>query len=303
MAAVGALSWELVARSRWLLVLTGSWLILLCLVGMSLPASIRTPGVGVCLALTVAWPLVFVLGALSHGFDGRLESTGTLFPGRLFTLPVSTIVLVGPPLLLGTMVVLVCWTLCALCLLRGCGVEAPLFWPGVLGAGALAWVQTLSWWPFSRPWLRTLLLGGLLGLFEAMLGLSLVGEGQELSEPVLVVSSAALLLAGYGVALRGVARARRSAGAGAPVRVGPVAVSAAQGATRPFSSPLRAQLWLEAKRFGWGWFLFMTLMCLVFSLALMCLMEAGVRPGTAKPWRRRCRGSSGRWRLSGPTGW
>src|SRR5258708_18799262 len=100
-AAVAALSWELLARSRWLLVLTGSWLVLLCLVGLALPASIRIPEVGWGLAVTLVLPLMFVLGSLSHG-EGRLDGTGTLFPRRLFTLPVPTVVLIGPPLLLGT---------------------------------------------------------------------------------------------------------------------------------------------------------------------------------------------------------
>ena len=273
-AAVTALSWELLARSRWLLVLTGCWLVLLCLAALALPASLRIPEVGWGLVVSLAFPLIFVLGSLSHG-EGRLESAASLFPGRFFTLPVPAVVLVGPPLLLVTVVVVVCWTLCAVFLLRACGANAPLWWPGLFCAGTLALLQAFTWSPFPLPWLR---LAGLAVFWVGVLvGLILLVEQHDkISEPALVLTSVVLLLAGYAGSLAGVTRARRGEGRRAPFQVGPVAVGAFQNAPQPFSSPLRAQVWLEGKRLGWAR-LIVALLCAGVSVALMFVIDGAVR--------------------------
>ena len=130
-AVVAALSWELFARHRLLFLLTGGWLALLCVLGLLLPEAVRSPNVGVGLALALAAPLLWVIAALTHTYDARLEERQSWFPVRLFTLPAPTLVLVGPPLVLGTLISVVCWAACCLCMLRGFGMEAPLIWPAL----------------------------------------------------------------------------------------------------------------------------------------------------------------------------
>src|SRR5690349_7984934 len=107
MAAWRMLTWELLARQRWLFGLCAVYLALVALVCPVLPAEVRTHNLGWSLLILQIGPGLFVVAGLAHGFEGRLESRRSLFPGRLFILPVPSVVLAGPPLLLGTVVAVV----------------------------------------------------------------------------------------------------------------------------------------------------------------------------------------------------
>jgi hypothetical protein len=269
-----ALSWELVARFRWRFFLAGAWLVLLCSLGLLLPKSARFPEVGVCLAMTLSLAQVFVLGALMHGYDTPLEERRSGFPARLFTLPAPVIVLAGPPLVLGTTLVFICWVPCYLCLLRGFGIDAPSFWPPLCIAAVVAVLQAMAWSPFPLPWLR-------LAAITIALGVFLYGPlflvAAETSETVLALLFLALLVLGYAGALVGVARGRRGVGIREPVRIGAVAVSAERATLpRPFSSPLRAQLWLEWRTYGWV-FLFFGVLCLGVILPSMSMLDFALK--------------------------
>src|SRR5947209_20220628 len=96
-AAITALSWELVARYRWLYVVAGVWLLFVCILGLLFAALDLHPVVGVSLVLTLGGPLIFVLGGLAHGWDTHLENAGSWCPARRFTLPVPRDPLVCPP--------------------------------------------------------------------------------------------------------------------------------------------------------------------------------------------------------------
>jgi hypothetical protein len=255
-AAVTALSWELFARCRWLLVLSVSLLVLLCLIGQLWPEPWRSELLAFWLVLGAALPVASVVGSMAHAEGTRLEDSGSLFPARLYTLPVPTVVLVGPPLILGTLTLLGCWFTVAVCIFRPWGADAPLFWPGLVAAAVLASLQALVWWPFSLPWMRAILLT--IGLPSLIAG-SLVLAGKGAPDSVIIAACLSVLLAGYAGALIGVSRGRRGSMAW---RVAPEvspAVAAYQQRQLPFSSPLEAQKWLERRRLRCGFFIFMVI--------------------------------------------
>jgi hypothetical protein len=273
-AAITALSWELVARYRWLYVVAAVWLLLVCALGLLLSALGWDPLVGVSLVLSLSGPLLFVLGGLAHGWDTHLENAGSCFPGRLFTLPVPTALLVGPPLLLGSTVLVLAWLLASLCMLRPFGTEGiPLWWPALCGAAVLAWIQAFTWFPFPLPWLR-------LGCFTVFLLGVTVGTTallhHETSEPILAGLFLSLLVLAYSTALIGVGLARRGKGTHEPFQVGAIVVPGIEQTPPPFSSRLRAQLWLEWKVNGWVFF-FVAGLCVVVTLPSMYFAQIGLQ--------------------------
>jgi hypothetical protein len=267
-AAITALSWELLARCRWRMALTAGCLVVLCVLCLVLPEPWRSEELGGWFVAAVGITLVTVLDSLVHLDERRLQDSGSLFPARLYTLPVPTVVLVIPPLLLGTLFLLGYWLAVVVCILRPCGLEAPLLWPGVMAAAVLACMQALFWSPFPMPWQRSVVsVVVLMGLYIGTLILADRGT----PEAVLAGGALAILLAAYATAFTGVVRGRRGAGTGGVVQLGTVTVAAEQQTPLPFASTLIAQQWLEWRRMS-GFFM-VTVICVLISLAMMCLID------------------------------
>jgi hypothetical protein len=263
MTAWRMLTWELVARNRWLFWPCVAFLVLASLVCPLLPPALRVQELGMTVSFLLVPPGMVVLAALAHGFEGRLEGRESIFPARLFTMPVSTAGLTGPPLLLGTVVVGGGWLLLAGCVLRPCGFETDLAWPAAYMAAILAWIQALAWTPFRLPGLR-LLVGSIvlsvLGIAPLLLRIKGIDEAE------LATGLAALVALAYLTATVGVARARHGAGQEEPAGIEVVAGSAAGEQVKPLSSSLKAQLWYEWRLNRWG-LLFLTVLFLGWSVA------------------------------------
>src|SRR5262245_65053250 len=104
-SALLALSWELLARQRWVVRLTAAHLAAVCAVVPFLPSGWRCPELALAaLALLPAW-MIPMVGGLSHGEEARLELPGGGLPRHLHLLPVPTWALVAPPLVLGALAV------------------------------------------------------------------------------------------------------------------------------------------------------------------------------------------------------
>lgn len=109
-------------------------------------------------AATVVVPVslfvYYFLAAFSFGLSGDLAARESLYPARLFTLPVTTAALAGWPMFFGTA------TLAGLVLtvirfvVRPSGVDLPLISPALLVAVAVAWTQVLMWMPYGLRGLR-----------------------------------------------------------------------------------------------------------------------------------------------------
>src|SRR5262249_32272909 len=151
-----------------------------------------------------------------------------------------------PPLLLGTLLG-ACWPIVAVAILRPCDFNAPLLWPAVLVAAFLAWVQALGWSPFPLPWLRLVVLALVLPGVVAV-GMALdVWTDREVVPGVVLLG---LLAVAYGVAITGVARARRGVGTAEPVRVRQPGAAAVEVKRAAFTSAAQAHVWLEWRRHG-----------------------------------------------------
>ncbi len=272
-AAVTALSWELLARCRWWLVLSAGLMALLGLAGLASPPSWHNPGVAGWLVAFVAIPVMAMVGSTVHAEGTRLEDAGSLFPARLYTLPVPTVALVGPPLLLGTLTLTVYWLLTALCILRPWGMQVPLFWPGLAAAAVLASVQALVWLPFPMPWLRAI---ALFIVLPGLLAGALFLAQRETPEVVMSGSSVSVMLAAYALALIGVSHGRHGTGVrGTPQDIAPTRTVITHELP-PFARALEAQEWLERRRLRYG-FIILTLICLLVTALFMWLTDSLLR--------------------------
>ncbi len=266
-------------RYRWgLAACAAVWLVLAAL-GQLLPRGAWAPAAAddpippllIVVIGSFAPVLIFVFYAFSWiTVEAQLEARESGFPARTFTLPVSTAALVVWPMLQGTAAVAFTWIAWVGAVLWPAGLDAPLVWPALLMAALLAWLQALVWRPFPLRFLR---------IVAAALVLTAIGMGpmfaQEFGTPPAVVAGvlAALLPAAYGVAVRGVARARRG-----DVRtwtwpsqlVGAL-VSRPPRRGAGFLSPLQAQTWFEWRRRGMGF----PLMVGLISAAWLLLVLTG----------------------------
>jgi hypothetical protein len=279
MSAWRMLTWELIARNRWLFWPAVAFLALVSVVCPLLPASLRPQELGMTVCFLLIPSGMIFLAALAHGFEGRLEGRESIFPARLFTLPVSTIGLTGPPLVLGTVTVVTTWLLLAGCVLRPCGFDADLAWPAAYAAAILAWIQALAWMPFRLPGLRlivTAVVLFVLMLSPILLRIAAAGEAS------LAAGLAVLVLPAYLLATVGVSWARHGAGQVQPAEVEAAVVPGASEEIKPFSSSLQAQLWLEWRINRWG-ILFLTVLYLTQSLPLAQMIRVGLH-SDHMPW-------------------
>src|SRR5688572_23427506 len=99
---------------------------------------------------------VYFLAVFSFGLGGDLAARQSIFPARMFTLPVTTRALVGWPMLYGTAAMAGLWSATVLFVLLPFRVDLPLIWPGLLAVVFLAWTQALMWMPYGLPGLRAI---------------------------------------------------------------------------------------------------------------------------------------------------
>jgi hypothetical protein len=238
-----ALSWELVARRRWTLPLASALVVVLPLVAWLCGAQpTNVLGMGVVLLL---YPGIIFIADLCLGNDGPLEGRASVFPRRLFRLPVPAWVLVAPPLLLGTCALALGGAILTLTIPRLLNENSPGLWPGLLAAVCVAWLQALCWSPFPLPWLR---LAALSFLLPAVVGSVIAFSCLPAGVPEIVLLP--LLALAYFVAHRGVRLARSGVGLEEPAfqhggESIPEGALAAPRAWKPFAAAFDAQLWLE----------------------------------------------------------
>lgn len=280
-SATLAIGWEFRKRHAWPLIAMGVYMLGLAaikLLGLGPLDSITVvppDGRAAVLIVPLSWTFMYYLAAFTFGFSGDLTARQSIFPARLFTLPVRTETLVLGPLLHGTLAVAVLVQAATLLTRWPWGIDGPLVWPALLAAVFLAWTQALTWMPYGLPGIRVMLTVLWLVTLDAVV---LVAMYFKVSEPVMLAILAPQLPLAYFVACYAVARARR--GDVPDWRPGFLRTAAVAGTARltrgGFASPTRAQLWFEWRRQG------RTLpglvgMVLPFELALFWL--AGDAPG------------------------
>ena len=157
-----AIAWEFRQRHRWgLIALTGYLLVIatIKLVILELGQSINLDSAE-SFAMVVVVPLsatfTYFLAVFSFGFAGDLVARQSMYPARMFTLPVTTAALAGWPMLYGMGAMAILWLATRLFAVWPSGVDVPLLWPGLAAAAILAWTQALTWMPYALPGLRVI---------------------------------------------------------------------------------------------------------------------------------------------------
>ncbi len=246
-------------------------------------AAIGVLGLGPADAITVVPPdgraavliaplsttFMYYLAVFSFGFSGDLAARPSIFPARMFTLPVRTGTLVLGPMLHGTVAVAILVEAATLLARWPWGIETPLVWPALLAAAFLAWTQALTWMPYGLPGLRVIFTVLWLISLDAIV---LAAMHYEVSEPVMLAFLAPQLPLAYLTACFAVARARRG---DVPDWLPALTrlFRRADRLPRPrgnFSSPARAQVWFEWRRQGRTLPALMVIL-LPFELALLWL--------------------------------
>src|SRR6266540_1875023 len=213
---------------------------------------------------------VYLLAVFSFGFAGDLAARHSMYPARMFTLPVTNAALVGWPMLYGTAAVAILWLAARLFAVWPSGIEIPLIWPALLAAALLAWTQALTWMPYGLPGIRLIVAVLCLAALDTVV---LVAIHFKAGEPTMVAILGPQVPLAYLVARFAVARARRGE---VPDWRGmfsrPASNAVLTGRRDHFRSPARAQAWFEWRRHGRSLPALVGLL-LPFELALLWLAK------------------------------
>src|SRR5438034_9610423 len=271
-----AIGWEFRRRHQWGLLAVAGYLFVAATIRflilepdeLVLVDSVRFAAL-VSVPLTTTF--VYLLAVFSYGFAGDLAARHSMYPARMFTLPVTNAALVGWPMLYGTAAVTILWLAARLFAVWPSGIEIPVIWPALLAAALLAWTQALRWMPYGLPGIR--LIVGVLCL-AALDTVVLVAIHFKAGEPTMVAILGPQVPLAYLVARFAVARARRGEvpdWRGMFARPASNAVLLA-GPRDHFASPGRAQVWFEWRRHGRSLPALVALL-LPFELALLWLAK------------------------------
>jgi hypothetical protein len=250
-----AFAWEFQRRHRWGFIACGAYLIALGAVKLVIVArghavvyrSDESFALAVMVPITATF--TYCLAVFTYGLSGDIAGRPSMYPRRLFTLPVSTAALAGWPMLHGTIAVALLWAATRAFVVWPSGVAVPVIWPAIAAAVLLAWTQALTWMPYGLPGVRVILAVLVLGTIQSMVLLALRYDARE--SLMLAITAPQIALA-YLTARLAVARARRGEvpdwrGAFTWIaQLAPVRKPRGQ-----FASPARAQAWLEWRRHGW----------------------------------------------------
>ena len=204
-------------------------------------------------AFTVIVPLsasfMYLLVVFSLGLSGDLGARQSMYPDRMFNLPVTSGALVGWPMLFGTAAMASVWVATTLLGLWPSGINVPLVWPALFVAAFMAWTQVLMWMGFGLPGLRVIAAVVLLVAVSMIAILAMIFKP---AEALMVAILAPQLPLAYFIARAAVGRARRGIvpdwqeGLGRPGQ----AMSGLARQRDHFSSPASAQAWLEWRQNG-----------------------------------------------------
>ena len=250
-----AIAWELRQRHRWGLIAVASYFLIVATIKLL----VLEPGhlvnlddaesFGVLVMVPLTATFMYFLAVFSFGLAGDIAARESIYPRRLFTLPVTSDALTGWPMFYGTVAVAILWLATRVFALWPSGFNVPVIWPGLLAASLLAWTQALVWLPYGLPGLRVIVAMLWLATIDAVV---LLAIHFTISEPVMVAFLAPQIPLAYLVARTAVARARRGdvpdwRGMFAPLgRITDVLPRRRWN----FRSPNGAQTWFEWRRHG-----------------------------------------------------
>jgi len=246
-----AIAWEFRQRHRW------GWMALLAtilILGAIRIAVLTQTHAGlndITFALLVPVPLaatfLYLLAVFTFGISGDLAARESMYPPRLFTLPVRSAALAGWPMLYGCVSITLLWFAMRIVGIFPSGVEVPKYWPALFASSLLAWTQALTWMPYPVRGMRIVISIGLLLSIDVVVFTALQSKP---SESTMLLLLAPFVPLAYAAAVSAVGRARRGdvPDWGLAERFGPMFTRSA--AHRDFRSAAHAQLWFEWRQFG-----------------------------------------------------
>jgi hypothetical protein len=273
-----AIAWEFRRRHRWGFAAIALYFVVLAAVKLLFPLGQPVNlDEAERLAAMVVVPLgataFYLLAVFSFGFSGDFAARQSIYPARMFTLPVSSAALAGWPMLYGTLAMAILWTVTRLFAPWPSAVTVPLVWPGMMGAVLLAWTQALTWMPYGLPGLRVVAALLWLTTFDTIVLLALHFEA---GEAVMLAILTPLLPLAFPAARFAVARARRGA---VPNWLGRLTrserIADRERRAARFDRPARAQAWFEWRRHGRS---LPVLVGIVLPFELALLFAAGNAP-------------------------
>lgn len=245
------IGWEFRRRHLWTLIAYAAYLVILAAIKLLVlwpaqPVTLDERATVVTVPLSTLF--FYFLAVFSFGLAGDLAARPSLYPARMFVLPVTTGALAGWPMLYGAAAMTSLWMGTALFARWSWGIDLPLLWPGLLCVVFLAWTQALTWMPYGLPGLRVLITVLWLTVLDAVV---LLAVHYKVRETVMAAMLAPLLPLAYLTARYAVSRARRGDvpdWRGIFARPGSNAVLTRR--RDHFPSPARAQVWFEWRRHG-----------------------------------------------------
>ena len=255
MTPAQAIGWELWRRHRRGFLALGAYVVVLAAIKFVIVARGLTvvfdndEQFAVVVMVPISCSAVYLLAVFTYGLSGDLTARQSMYPARMFALPVSNAALVGWPMLYGAATIVVFWGATRALAPWPADLAIPTFWPATLAAALILWTQAATWMPYPFTGARLIAAIFVLQAIDAVVLIALYSRSPEWV--ILAITLPQLPLA-YLTARYAVARARRGV---VPVwRVRAVVPSAASAISKegrtPFASPAHAQAWFEWKRHG-----------------------------------------------------
>ncbi|HEY6843904.1 MAG TPA: hypothetical protein VI391_07035 [Thermoanaerobaculia bacterium] len=261
-----AIAWEFRRRHRWGFTALGAYLLVLAVLRIFIHrvnfADDETFAFVVIIPITATF--IYFLAIFSFGVSGDLAARPSIYPARMFTLPVTSAALAGWPMLFGSIAIAILWFATRLFGLWPAGVEVPIVWPALGAMSLLAWTQALTWLGYGLPGLRVIVTVLWLATIDSMVMLAL---NFKPSEGVMLALLAPHVPLAFVVARIAVARARRG-----DVPDWRPKAFASRRESGTFATAAHAQRWFEWRHHGRSLPLLVALV-LPFELALLFLFR------------------------------
>src|SRR5256886_1311129 len=164
-----AIGWEFRRRHRWGRIAVAGYLFVVATIRFLIlepgePVLVDSVRFAALVSVPLTTTFVYLLAVFSFGFAGDLAARHSMYPARMFTLPVTNAALVGWPMLYGTAAVAVLWLAARVFAVWPSGIENPLILPGPPAAAPFAVAQAPTWVP---PGLAGTRLAGAVALLGA----------------------------------------------------------------------------------------------------------------------------------------
>ena len=257
MSPAGAIGWEFWRRHRWGFLALGVYIALLMgiklvVVASNTPVTFRSAeSFAMVVVVPITASFVYLLAVFTYGLSGDLAARQSMYPARLFTLPLSNATLVGWPMLYGATAMAAFWVFTRLLSVWPSELAIPYVWPATLAVSLIMWTQALVWMPYGLPGLRVVLSVVVLWVIDAIVLVALEFKAPEWK---IVAITAPQIPVAYIVARIAVARARRGVvpdwWSSLRDRQRIAAAHAQMDGSQEQWSAARAQTWYEWRRHG-----------------------------------------------------